>query len=1054
MGNRNKILSALSALVFCTTGLFSQYKFLEPVPVSKEQGLPTNDIRAVTKSKDGFMWLGSVEGLCRFDGQQVKVYKPGDIQNPVGAVNAVHSLLAIDDKIWMGTNQGVSVLNTHNDSFRHYIFREADTFNPEDSLQNLFYEPVSILYRDRQGTVWAGTRNKGVWRFDSAAGTFKSIRYPAESYPRIIPTLGTELSVLSLEQSMNNDSIIWAGTTAGLEKINKYTGKVEWYTFPRPQKDYQVSLNVFRRLYSHDDGLIYVGSWGAGMNVFDPVKKTFTPLSVNFNGKKPDFKGGISGLQRKSSTEIWVTSAAGLSIYNTQTKSITGSWLNVPEKGKWYGVNYIDDAGRIWCLGGNGVLYFDRVTQQFAHYDLTHLSSFNSPFSFYVKSDETGEVVTVCPRITDALFKFDKSTQEWTRYPFNGLSKYTKENLIVRGFEETEPGEYLISTDNGLFTYSIGKKNFSRAHSYPAVKYDRWGDILKDRSGFLWICADADGIIRLNKATGEYRIFKEELNLGKVANSFVRARAPYEDSRGNIWFARADGFSVYLAREDSMVNFTNQENTQNTFQVVYSFAEDKGGRIWLNSDNGWYGYIRISDPLKGIVRKFNLKERNIDGVFLSLATDKQGNVWGYTNRSMIRINAGDLSYSTFSFEYGVKDPEFYNFSFLPSGEILFGDRTGITMADIDELQRNKELPVPYISQLNLLNRPVNASFYAKSLQLNYRQNFITIFFSAKAYTVPKGTRFRYRLKDFEDWNEVEGSQFANYTNIPPGNYTFQLQAANNEGVWNPAGVEMPVQISTPWFQTWWFRIAVLLTVTGMIYSLYRYRIGQIRKKEKLKTQYEKKLANVEMTALLAQMNPHFLFNSLNSIDSYIIKNESGKASEYLNNFARLMRLILQNSRSNYISLKDELEALDLYLQMEGLRFKDKFQYEIKVAPEIDSSSVLIPPMLIQPYVENAIWHGLMHKKDDMAGKVTIEILQHQSNLICVVEDNGIGREKAEEIKARKPGNHKRSMGMQITRDRIDMINKLYNTNTQVKITDLKKEEDLPAGTRVELIIPF
>src|SRR4030095_13601090 len=126
---------------------------------------------------------------------------------------------------------------------------------------------------------------------------------------------------------------------------------------------------------------------------------------------------------------------------------------------------------------------------------------------------------------------------------------------------------------------------------------------------------------------------------------------------------------------------------------------------------------------------------------------------------------------------------------------------------------------------------------------------------------------------------------------------------------------------------------------------YRYRIGQIRKKEQLRSQYEKKLANSEMSALLAQMNPHFLFNSLNSIDSYIIKNESGKASEYLNNFARLMRLILQNSRSNYITLKDELETLDLYLQMEDLRFKDKFQYEIKVTEGIDTSSIVIPPML-------------------------------------------------------------------------------------------------------------
>jgi LytS/YehU family sensor histidine kinase len=149
-----------------------------------------------------------------------------------------------------------------------------------------------------------------------------------------------------------------------------------------------------------------------------------------------------------------------------------------------------------------------------------------------------------------------------------------------------------------------------------------------------------------------------------------------------------------------------------------------------------------------------------------------------------------------------------------------------------------------------------------------------------------------------------------------------------------------------------------------------------------------------------------------------------------------------------------LETLDLYLQMEGLRFKDKFQYEIKVDEDIDTSSIVIPPMLIQPYVENAIWHGLMHKKDSSPGKVEIILTRQNNNLICLIQDNGIGREKAAEIKAQKPGNHKRSMGMDITKERIEMINKLYDTNNCVEVIDLKDPEEKPTGTRVKLIIPF
>ncbi len=207
-----------------------------------------------------------------------------------------------------------------------------------------------------------------------------------------------------------------------------------------------------------------------------------------------------------------------------------------------------------------------------------------------------------------------------------------------------------------------------------------------------------------------------------------------------------------------------------------------------------------------------------------------------------------------------------------------------------------------------------------------------------------------------------------------------------------------------------------------------------------------------MSALPAQMNPHFLFNSLNSIDSYIIRNESKKASEYLNNFARLIRLILQNSRTNYTSLKDELETLDLYLQMESLRFKDKFEFEISVAEGLDASSINIPPMLIQPYLENAIWHGLMHK-DGGGGKVRVRVELAGDNLVCTVEDNGVGRARAAELNPRRSGKNRQSMGMKITEDRIEILNKLYGANTRVQVIDLYDDTGAGCGTRVVLTIP-
>ncbi|CCH56469.1 Sensor protein lytS [Fibrisoma limi BUZ 3] len=219
----------------------------------------------------------------------------------------------------------------------------------------------------------------------------------------------------------------------------------------------------------------------------------------------------------------------------------------------------------------------------------------------------------------------------------------------------------------------------------------------------------------------------------------------------------------------------------------------------------------------------------------------------------------------------------------------------------------------------------------------------------------------------------------------------------------------------------------------------------------LETEFEQKLADTEMTALRAQMNPHFIFNCLNSIKLYTLENDAERASEYLTKFSRLIRLVLENSRSELVTLHNELEALRLYIELEAMRFKHKLQYSIQVDPAVDQQYLRIPPLLLQPYVENAIWHGLMHKPE--GGIITIEIEQpHESLLHIEITDDGIGRQRAAELKSKSAGKHK-SFGMQVTADRIRMINQLYNMQTQARIEDLVDSFGEACGTRVTLEIP-
>ncbi len=249
----------------------------------------------------------------------------------------------------------------------------------------------------------------------------------------------------------------------------------------------------------------------------------------------------------------------------------------------------------------------------------------------------------------------------------------------------------------------------------------------------------------------------------------------------------------------------------------------------------------------------------------------------------------------------------------------------------------------------------------------------------------------------------------------------------------------------------YFLFGGILLLLVVFAAISRTRYKRKRDNEQLKTEFNKQLAQAETKALRAQMNPHFIFNCLNSINSYVIGQEFEKASEYLIKFSKLIRLILDNSRSETITIEKELETLKLYVLLESARFDNKFSCFYHIAEDVNIDSIMIPPMLLQPFVENAIWHGLMQK--DGKGTITIEIKKENEEFLKIsIIDNGIGRERAAELKS-KTATHK-SHGLKVTSQRIEMMNKLNSSAAQVNIFDLKDETGKAAGTRVELIIPY
>jgi two-component sensor histidine kinase len=403
----------------------------------------------------------------------------------------------------------------------------------------------------------------------------------------------------------------------------------------------------------------------------------------------------------------------------------------------------------------------------------------------------------------------------------------------------------------------------------------------------------------------------------------------------------------------------------------------------------------------------------------------------------------------------------YTFSLFPDNtmvQLFFG---AINIIDFNNYRFNDLKPVVEFNVVKVMNKEYLQEAIKNNftISLSHNQNFLQFEFAALLFNNTNQLQYLCKLDGADnDWVYLGQTNTTTYSGLKPGQYTFRVKAANNDGQWGDESVII-INIKKPLYARWWFILTAVALISLLMYWWSRQRVLQAKKEEKLKARYQQQIAETELKALRAQMNPHFIFNSLNSIQKYILKNEHFEASQYLTKFSRLIRLILDHSNQNTVLLSSELEMLKLYTEMESLRFENKFDYSINIDPAISADTVEIPSMLIQPFVENAIWHGLLHLPADkdgneQKGKLSIRFSKTAGNYIDVeIEDNGIGRKKAAELKS-KQVLRKKSYGMQITEKRIAAINQVQGINAAASITDKEDKYGNATGTLVKLTIPL
>jgi hypothetical protein len=454
----------------------------------------------------------------------------------------------------------------------------------------------------------------------------------------------------------------------------------------------------------------------------------------------------------------------------------------------------------------------------------------------------------------------------------------------------------------------------------------------------------------------------------------------------------------------------------------------------------------------GLVKEktvFRLREQDglLSNLCKAICIDGHKNIWIGTNKGLtcfLYEQGAYKNYRNYTLHNGLNSNEINSISFY-NDTICISTNSGVNYFNIDTvLRRNYFIPV-YVEKCLVNMHPAGD---LEGRELNYNENNIQFFFKALFPVQAGDLVYKYKLEGLDSSWAVSRNTSVQYTSLPPGNYSFVVSIlSEGHNVIKDAAVKFTIQ--APFWTTWWF--ITLMVLCGLLVLVVLYSISShiVRKKEKKKSDMEKALVESELKALRAQMNPHFIFNAINSIQTFVIRNESAQAQKYLIKFSKLIRSVLEHSRNESIQLGSEVETLSLYMELEALRASFNFNYEVQVDPVLTKRPVYIPTMLVQPFVENAILHGVL-PLSGREGKISVSFSEIGDAVVCVISDNGIGRKAAMELK-RKKDQRRKSLGTEMTTQRIENLNRKGSFHISLQIND-KYENGEAMGTSVILEI--
>lgn len=794
--------------------------------LSLAQGLSQSVVTSITQDLTGYIWLATQDGLNRYDGSELRVFKRNPEDPDSLSSNFINALL-VDPlgRLWVGTNGGgLDLFDPATERFTHHRYVPGDP-------QSLNSNVVNYLAEGSDGSLWVGT-DQGLAHFDP--GTGKSQRYQTDaSDPGSLG--GTSVSYLYVAP----EGTLWVGSfDGGLSRLDPGADRFVRYV-NAPKNPRSLGENSVQCVAGDSEGRIWVGLGSAGLDRLDPTTGTFTHFLPDPGSPDALSNGAVFELLFDRRGTLWVGSnGGGLHRFDAERQTfahlrpLTGDEQSLASDAIWS--VFEDRAGVLWFgTFGAGVDRHDPMGAKFGllRSDAEQPRGLNNSQVWAILEDRQG--ILWIGTNGGGVNRFDRSRGTWSSYQAEpGNPQALQGNFILSLFEDSRNDLWIGTFDGGVSRLDRTTQEFVTLPS-PGFVFD----FLEDRDGVMWM-ATGGGLARFNEARDAFRVFT---GTPEDPDTFADngLLTMLEDSRGHFWVGSfAGGLALFDRETGKVTRYQNDPEDLSSLSDngVLTLLEDSRGQLWVGTTAG----LNRFDPEAGTFTHYLEKDGLPNDVVYGILEDPQGQLWLSTNKGLSRFNPEAETFRNYGTRDGLQGDEFNQGAFYKdrAGLMYFGGIEGLNVFDPERVADNPYLMPVVLTGFDLFNRPVKPGGdtplpapidQLSSLTLSYRDDFFGFHFAGLHFSAPETHQYAYRMDGLDrEWNYVGSRRIATYTNVLPGTYTFHVRGANRDGVWNDAGVSLKVVVTPPFWQTWWFRILVALLVVGGTVGGVAWRVRSIQ----------------------------------------------------------------------------------------------------------------------------------------------------------------------------------------------------------------------------------